>query len=178
MKPIRHQYEDLGVDGYYSKHAAQYSNPHVLQIRDLLIKNESRIDFRQILDLSCGHGEVSQVIKGLGYKNFMGSDPYTFKSYIKKLKAPCFQWSFKDIIKGQLTGKYSSIICSFAMHLCPEKQLYPLTHQIFQHCNQLVIITPHKRPQLEKLDGIQLNFEDYSLTAKGKKVRLKSYSCI
>jgi len=61
------------------------------------------------------------------------------------------------------------------MHLCPEKQLYPLAYQLFQCSPQLVIITPHKRPQLEKLDGVNLDFDDFTLTQKGKKVFLKSY---
>jgi len=176
MKPIRKQYEIHGVDAYYSKEADNYSNPHFEQIKSLLIQNESRIDFRQILDLSCGHGEVCQVLRELGYTGFSGSDPYTWESFEKKLETPCYKWSFEDVIKGKMKGEYSSIICSFAMHLCPEKQLYPLAFQLFQHTKQLVIITPHKRPVLEKLDGVQLDFEDFSLTVKGKKVRLKSYS--
>jgi hypothetical protein len=42
----------------------------------------------------------------------------------------------------------------------------------------LVIITPHKRPQLEKLDGVKLVFEDYALTERGKKVRLREFRSI
>jgi hypothetical protein len=39
-----------------------------------------------------------------------------------------------------------------------------------------VIITPHKRPALENLAQVQLDFEDFALTKRGKKVKLKSYS--
>jgi hypothetical protein len=39
----------------------------------------------------------------------------------------------------------------------------------------LVVITPHKRPALEELPGIELVWEDFELTERGKKVRLKVY---
>ncbi len=39
----------------------------------------------------------------------------------------------------------------------------------------LVVITPHKRPALEELPGIELVKEDFELTERGKKVRLKQY---
>jgi hypothetical protein len=39
----------------------------------------------------------------------------------------------------------------------------------------LIVITPHKRPELENLNGISLDFEDFTLTERGKKVRLKAY---
>jgi hypothetical protein len=61
------------------------------------------------------------------------------------------------------------------MHLCPEKQLYPLTQKLFCLSPQITIITPHKRPALEKITGITLEFEDHTLTMKGKKVFLKAY---
>ncbi len=39
----------------------------------------------------------------------------------------------------------------------------------------LVIITPHKRPELEKLQGVELVLEDAVETVRGKKVRMKAY---
>ncbi len=62
------------------------------------------------------------------------------------------------------------------MHLCPQEQLYPLAHQLLALSPNLIIITPHKRPQLENIQGIKLSFEDFVLTERGKKVRLKSYT--
>lgn len=175
MKPIRHSYQKFGVETYYSQHGAGYQNPHWDQVRKLLLQNEKRIKYNRVLDLACGHGEVSRVLVEMGYENFVGCDPFTWAYYQEKMKANCLRWSFKDIIKGRLEGHFSSTICSFGMHLCPEKLLYPLVSELFEHCDQLVVITPHKRPALEKLDGVKLEFEDYSLTPKGKKVRLKSY---
>jgi hypothetical protein len=61
------------------------------------------------------------------------------------------------------------------MHLCPEKQLYPLVIKLFAHTKSLVIITPHKRPALETLTGVELDFTDFVLTKRGKKVQLKHF---
>lgn len=173
---VRKQYERHGVEGFYKKQGASYTNPHFLQIERLLKQNESRIDFSQILDFCCGSGEVTQVVRSLGYSKTTASDPFTAKAYQKNIGEDCFDWSFEDVMKGQLQGTYSAILSSFALHLCPEEQLFLLSYQLFQHTQQLVVITPHKRPALEQYEGIHLDFEDYTFTPKGKKVFLKSYS--
>lgn len=176
MKHIRNLYEQLGVDKYYKDYGNQYSNPHFAQIKELVIKNADRLNYHSILDFCSGGGEISLLVKGLGFDQITGSDPYTHQLYQKKLQQPCHKWSFDDVIKGVLTEQYSSIICSFAMHLCPEEKLYPLVLQLFQQTSSLVIITPHKRPILETLSGVHLDFVDHALTEKGKKVFLKHYT--
>ncbi len=174
-KGIRDKYQEQGVEGYYLDHGAGYENPHFAQIEQLLLQNEKRIDYRKVLDLSCGSGEVSVVLQELGFSETEACDPYTQEAYQARLGKSCYSWSFEDIVKGVLGSEYSAVICSFAMHLCPEDLLFSLTYQLFQHTELLVIITPHKRPELEKLEGVTLVFEDYALTPKGKKVRLKAY---
>jgi hypothetical protein len=133
-------------------------------------------------------------------QRFIGTDPFTFKLYEKNTGCSCLPLSFEDIVKGKLAfyqnyegeiqkikfktrnagpsvfEPFSSIICSFAMHLCDEKQLYPLVNQLFTYSKNIIIITPHKRPALEILTNVTLNFEDFVLTERGKKVFLKSYS--
>ena len=84
-------------------------------------------------------------------------------------------FDFSDVIQGKLTGDFSSVICSFAMHLCPQDELFLLSYYLLEISPQIVIITPHKRPALEKLDGVELDFEDFVLTKRAKKVRLKAY---
>lgn len=146
-------------------------------MRQLLHNNKERINYNQSFDFCCGGGEVSMALKDLGYTNTIASDPFTQAAYAKNINKNCLDYTFMDIIKGKLTGVYTSIICSFAMHLCPEKQLYSLVWQLFNHTNSLIIITPHKRPILEDLEGVNLVFEDFVLTKeRGKKVRLKCYS--
>ena len=176
-KAIRNLYQEKGVENYYQEEGATYENPHFKEIRTLIIQNKSRIDYRSVLDFCCGNGEVSLVLKELGF-DATASDPFTQKAYEVNFNKPCLDYSFKSVIKGELKGQFSAVICSFAMHLCPEKQLYPLVHNLFQHSPLIVIITPHKRPELEKLSNVELAFEDFTLTPRGKKVRLKGYQLI
>ena len=180
-KAIRNQYAEQGVDAYYEEYGNTYENPHFAQIATLLENNKSRIDYSQVLDFCAGGGEVSQVLQKLGYAEVIGCDPYTHELYIKHTQRPCLNFNFQEVIQGKMnealiSQKFSGIICSFAMHLCPEKQLYPLVYNLFQLTNQLVIITPHKRPVLEDIAQVRLDFEDFVLTERGKKVKLKSYS--
>lgn len=176
LKAIRNSYADMGVDAFYRNNGDTYQNPHYDYIKQLLVQNESRIGYKSILDFCCGSGEVSQVLHEMGYKLSTGCDPYTQKAYSLRMEKPCLGHSFEDIVQGKLSTKqYSSVISSFAMHLCPAKQLYPLVQELFKCTKQLVIITPHKRPALDELDGVSLVFEDFVLTERGKKVRLMSY---
>jgi 2-polyprenyl-3-methyl-5-hydroxy-6-metoxy-1,4-benzoquinol methylase len=175
MAAIRNLYSELGVEQYYAQSGGAYTNPHFLQIEALLVQNQSRIDYAEVLDFCCGGGEVSQVLQKLDYPLPQASDPYTQEAYRQNIGKECWDFSFEEVIRGKLEGQFSSIICSFAMHLCPQKQLYPLVYQLFQHTAQLIIITPHKRPELEKLTGVQLLFTDFTLTERGKKVFLKVY---
>lgn len=174
---IRLKYEENGVAGYYSQFATQYINPHFEYIKALLIKNQPKLDYTKGLDFCAGNGEVSQVWQALGYTDFVGSDCFTFESYEKNLGISCFKYSFEDIVKSKFVfpHHFSVIVCSFAMHLCPEKWLFSLVNNLFLYTDVVAIITPHKRPQLEIFEDIVLDFEDFVLTEKGKKVFLKVY---
>lgn len=175
MKDIRKLYEKLGAEEYYKRYGDRYQNPHNEQVSDLLQQNASRLDYSKVLDFCAGGGEVSLALRGLGYEVLAASDPYTHALYEQKVGKPCQSWSFDEVVKEGIEGKYSTIICSFAMHLCLPEKLYALSVQLFQHSANLVIITPHKRPVLEKFEGIFLQYKDYVLTPKGKKVFLKHY---
>ena len=167
-----------------------YENPHFPYSKSLLQQNQHRIDYARVLDFSCGGGEVTLILSELTLSDngvshqkkdnrFLGCDPFTFKLYEKNTGYRCLPISFEDVLKGKMTPSvqipFSAIICSFGMHLCPEKMLYSLVHQLFMYSKNIVIITPHKRPQLEKLSGVELAFDDFVLTERGKKVFLKSY---
>lgn len=175
MKHLRKLYEQFGVDKYYQEYGDYYNNPHLPQIEELLQQNIETINSAAILDFCAGGGEVTAVLQSLGVTQITASDPFTAALYQKQIEQPCLDWSFDAVIKGKMTGKYSTVICCFAMHLCPPTQLYPLASQIFQHTTDLIIITPHKRPALEKLDGVLLYRTDFVLTPKGKKVFWKHY---
>jgi hypothetical protein len=186
-KAIREEYADHGVEAFYKTNAHVYENPHFPYIQSLLEQNKNRLDYCSVLDFCGGGGEVTVILQGMGFENSIGCDPFTHKLFEKNTGKKCWRFSFDDVVKRKLTAKYppqystekkpfSSIICSFGMHLCLEKMLHPLVFQLFTLTDTLVIITPHKRPVLEELDGVQLSFDDFTLTEKGKKVFLKAYS--
>jgi SAM-dependent methyltransferase len=174
-KAIRNQYAELGVEKYYQQHAEDYQNPHVEQIKTLLERYQHQFDYNQVLDFCCGGGEVTLILKALGFEQTVGCDPFTFALYETNIQKTCLRWSFDDVIRGKLIGDYTTIICSFAMHLCDEKKLYPLVNQLFKHTENIIILTPHKRPALEMWSDFELRIEDFVLTERGKKVFLKSY---
>lgn len=176
MKAIRPLYDSCGVEGYYRDHAGTYENPHFPEIKLLLERNFSRFDCSGgVLDFAAGGGEVTRVLQALGVQNITGCDPYTFLLYEKNTGLPCLRRSFKEVVKGEPVGQYSLIVSSFALHLCPLKDLFPLTWNLLQAAPLLVVLTPHKRPELEKLPGIVLDWEDVTETDRGKKVRMKAY---
>lgn len=174
-KAIRNRYAEMGVDGFYQAEGDQYTNPHFPQVRQLLRQNAHRINCSNTLDFCCGSGEVSRVMQELGFPLPGASDPYTGDAYEKNFGRKCLPLSFGDVIRGHLNGSFSAIICSFALHLCPEKQLYPLVHALLSSAPQLVVLTPHKRPDLSRISGVILEFEDACPTERGKHVFLKSY---
>jgi SAM-dependent methyltransferase len=176
MQSIRPLYDSCGVEGYYRAHADDYANPHFPEITTLLERNFQRFDCSgEVLDFAAGGGEVAQVLQKLGVEKITGCDPFTFELFEKNTGLACLRLSFKDVVKGEPLGQYSLIISSFALHLCPLKDLFSLTWNLLQAAPTLVVITPHKRPELEKLPGIALAWEDFTETEKGKKVRMKGY---
>jgi hypothetical protein len=175
-KKIRPLYDQYGADGYYRAFSDSYENPHFPQICALLQRNLHRIETSGgVLDFSAGGGEVSRVLVEAGLHGISGCDPYTHALYQRNTGRPCLSLSFKDVIRAGLPGTYSVIISSFALHLCPEKELFPLVWKLFEAAPQLVILTPHKRPELEQLAGVTLLWQDVIENERGKKVRIKSY---
>lgn len=173
---IRPLYDKHGAEGYYREFSDEYENPHLPEIRALLERNFWRFDCEgTVLDFAAGGGEVATVLQSLGAKNIVGCDPFTHALFERKTGLPCLQLSFKDVIREGLSGQYSLIVSSFAMHLCPPNDLFSLCWNLLQAAPLLVIITPHKRPELEKLQGIELLWEDAVETERGKKVRMKGY---
>ncbi len=176
MKDIRPIYERLGADYYYQNYPHSYQNPHEEQVKKVLIQNKSKIAGGSCLDFCAGGGEVSKVL--LQWEadiNLTAADPYTYDLYRKNTGRNCERWSFEDVIKHKITSRFDTIISSFALHLCPLDKLYPLVYNLLQLAPQLIIISPHKQPDLSEYHQFRLLFEDYCLTERGKKVFLKSY---
>ena len=174
---IRLLYDQHGADAYYQTHAEAYENPHEREIQALLARNFHRLDCSgTVLDFAAGGGEVARALQALGAPSVLGADPYTFALFEQKTGLPCLRLSFREVLLHGLPQSFSVIISSFALHLCPHKDLFLLTWNLLQAAPTLVIITPHKRPELELLPGIQLLWEDSVETEKGKKVRMKAYA--
>lgn len=149
---VRHQYEEHGVEGYYSQFGADYRNPHESAIREVLqhAVQRWRLDLTRVLDLACGSGEVTLALRELGCQTVDGIDPHTGEAYLARTGLQAEEFSFEQIAEGALTGRrYSLIVCSFAMHLIEESWLPALLAQIGFISRSLLIITPHKRPDLK-----------------------------
>ncbi|MCC6413135.1 MAG: class I SAM-dependent methyltransferase [Saprospiraceae bacterium] len=175
MKPIRLLYEEHGAEGYYQNLGDSYENPHFPEIEILLRNNLHRIDTTRILDFAAGGGEVTRVLMDDGIQNVTGADPFTGALYKKNTGLDCEPWSFSDVVREGLPFTFSTVISSFALHLCPASSLFPLCWNLLDAAPLLVVITPHKRPELEIFGGFRLVWEDAALTQRGKKVRLKAY---
>lgn len=146
---VRAGYEELGIEDYYKRHCEDYSNPHISIIKELIdISNCIQYLGNNILDLCCGGGEITNILKDNNF-NIEGLDPYTAPAYKKNTGKECLIYDFKDIVQGALQNRrYNTIICSYAMHLCEESMLNNLLYQLSLIANTLIIITPHKRPEI------------------------------
>jgi hypothetical protein len=47
-----------------------------------------------------------------------------------------------------------SEVCSFGLHLLDEKHMWAVVSQLLERCETIVILTPHKRPELEGVCGL------------------------
>ena len=161
MSDSRPAYDEHGVTGFYRQFGASYRNPHETILQNLLkrVALEWKLDLKNVLDLACGSGEATLVLQELGAK-VSGIDPYTFEAYFERTKLEAEPFSFDDIANGILEGRrYSLVVCSFALHLVEISRLPALLYQLAQMTDTLVILTPHKRPQIKSEWGWKLEAE-------------------
>jgi hypothetical protein len=173
---IRRQYEELGVEGFYWHHGSEYRNPHEPIIRELLHQTVKRWnpDLTEILDLACGSGEVTMALRELGCQKIDGIDPYTGEAYLARTGQRAESFDFGQIAAGSLSGrKYTLIVCSFAMHLIDESRLPALLSQLGSISDRLLILTPHKRPEIKTEWGWSLEGE---LLIERVRARLYQFS--
>lgn len=159
---IRHQYEELGAQAFYEQHGAAYRNPHEAAIGAVLraVVPEWQLELVRVLDLACGSGEVTLVLRELGAGSIDGADPYTGAAYLARTGQAAEPFSFEAIAAGALAGRsYSLIVCSFALHLLPISRLPELLFRLAELAPQLLILTPHKRPELKPAWGWTLTQE-------------------
>lgn len=155
---IRGKYESFGVVAYYEAHGSCYRNPHEAAVRQLTIEvlRKHELDASSVLDLACGSGEVTcaltEALPEPGMARIDGVDPYTGEAYLERTGAAALPFTFEQIALGALEGRrYSLIVCSFALHLVERSWLPLLLHTLSglaTAATRMLIITPHKRPEL------------------------------
>jgi len=105
----------------------------------------------------------------------MATDPYTVDAYVARTGLPCHPLSFRDIADGGLPppflnapGKdpivaepkdngdesdelmYEMVVCSFALHLIETtSELWALLTALSEKARWLVILEPHKKPEVK-----------------------------
>jgi hypothetical protein len=150
---IRGEYERHGAEKFYEQFGSDYRNPHEPIIaRSLkLAHRDWSLDLSNVLVLAAGSGEVTLVLRELGAGIIDGIDPFTHEAYERRTGQPAQRLSFSDIAAGALEGRsYSLIVASFALHLCEPSRLPRLMQQLSRASNTLLVLTPHKRPQIRK----------------------------
>lgn len=148
---IRAAYQQYGVEGFYQRFGGSYRNPHERAIRAALRAASDRwsLPLGPILDLACGSGEVTLALRELGHTDIQGIDPYTHQAYAERTGQAAEQYTFEQIAAGALSGRsYGTIVCSYALHLVALSRLPALAAQLSLIGEALLLLTPHKRPQL------------------------------
>ena len=158
---IRHAYEEHGVEAYYRENGARYRNPHEDRIETVVRRAAMQWDLQptaRILDLACGSGEVTLALRRLNFTHVEGVDPFTSDAFEARTGTPvCGRWTFEQIAAGSFAeelSEYDTVVCSFAAHLIQPSFLPCVMLQLSVYVQQLIILTPHKRPQfLRSGDG-------------------------
>ncbi len=156
---IRNQYQQHGVRGYYEQFGATYRNPHEAHVRaavrDALVRWP--LATSAVLDLACGSGEVTLALREAGVTHIIGVDPYTGDAYHARTGQTALPYTFEQIGDGALgEQRYSLIVCSFALHLVELSRLPVVAYQLARIAEHLLVLTPHKRPDLRAAWGWQL----------------------
>ena len=170
---IRKAYERHGVRGYYEQHGARYRNPHEPAVARALAAAVQawQPDLSRVLDLACGSGEATLALRLLGAGHIDGVDPYTGPAYHARTGQPAEPFSFEAIAAGALAGRsYRLIVCSYALHLLQPSRLPQLAYRLSQLAPALLVLTPHKRPDLRPAWGWTLTGE-----LVVERVRLRYY---
>ena len=167
---IRTNYEILGVEDFYNKIGSEYKNPHIDDIEKCIKKaiGFGYDEFNNTLDLSSGTGEITLILKKLGYNNHViGCDPYLYREYTQKTKNICLNYSFVDIQKG-LLGDYTfdTIVCSYGLHLAEKSILADLLWNLSLISKILIVISPNNRPEIKNTWGWEM--EMYFKEGKSK----------
>jgi hypothetical protein len=112
------------------------------------------LDLSRVLDLAAGSGEATLALRELGAAAIDACDPYLFEQYERRTGQPCERLSFEDVAAGALAGRaYRLVVCSFALHLVDASRLPSVCLQLSLIAPALLVLTPHKRPEVREQWG-------------------------
>lgn len=171
---IRTAYEEYGAEEYYRRFGAGYRNPHERVVREVIGACVAReaLDLGAVLDLACGSGEATRALLELGAAAVEGVDPYTAEAYRAATGRTAEPFTFEEIAAGALADRsYSLVVCSFALHLADVSRLPLLAWQLAQISGALLVVTPHKRPDLRPGWGWRLADEVLIDRVRGRTYR-------
>lgn len=98
----------------------------------------------------------------------MAADPYTSEAFAERTGLACDMITFKDVAKGCLPctvtdlsrqggqadredKEIEMVVCSFALHLIESSsELFALLWQLSTRARWLVVIAPHKKPEIKE----------------------------
>lgn len=82
------------------------------------------------------------------------------KNTKKETNRPCLSMTFDNISNGFLKGRnYSLVICSYALHLLDYSKMPHFLWAVSEITDDLLIISPHKRPYIKDTWGWELEEE-------------------
>lgn len=187
---MRHNYNEHGVDGYYDTFGGTYINPHDEALRLCLFSALDKwyrvhdISLTRTLDLACGSGEATlALLSWCASKRdvpvprvLVGADPYTHQAYERRVGKPAERFSFRDIQDGHLEDrKFTLVISSFALHLLTDKsKLWATITQLSFSTKHLIILTPHKRPEIPDFTMGFVKTEEL----RAERIRVRLYESI
>ncbi|WWC72069.1 uncharacterized protein I206_106029 [Kwoniella pini CBS 10737] len=127
-----------------------------------------------------GSMDPPQLPKNFGI-DIIATDPYTSPAYTERTTRPCHELSFTDLANGLLPPNLSSIsdegqpiwdmiICSFALHLVTSpSELFALLYELSGKAKWLVIVAPHKKPEIKETWGwLRYDIASWSPAGEGK----------
>jgi hypothetical protein len=181
---VRNEYADHpgGAEGWYLDAGASYRNPHAQAVAstiDVAVQRWPSLftGSNRILDFCCGSGEVTRALidSGVNASLVESSDPFTGLAFTSACpdRTLIGEWTFADVEQGALSGqRWTTVVCSYALHLCEQSRLAAVCTQLALITEHLVIITPHKRPELSPEWGFALVDEHRDTKLR---VRLRRY---
>jgi len=130
----------------------------------------------RVLDLACGSGEatlaLSEYFQDSKFRcEFTATDPYTHEAYEIRTKIKSQKYSFLDIANGCYSDlRFDIVISSFALHLASKSLLWALLTELSRISRYLIVLTPHKRPQIELSMGWKMLDE-----VRAERIRCRLY---